>query len=162
MTRQTSSQSTPGYIEERLRRRGKNAEDDYLFDEPPPLEGGGGSMFSSLRIPSPARMPLFRSATERFTRESQNGGSAVGGMNASVGAGLNELKDWHRKSLQWRSQLLNKIKRVASQPVMSSGGAPGTMAQAAEAALSSLATGLSGGGCGGAGGGQPKEGRKAD
>jgi pyridoxal biosynthesis lyase PdxS len=81
-------------------------------------------------------------------------------MNASVGAGLNELKDWHRKSLQWRSQLLNKIKRVASQPVMSSGGAPGSMAQAAEAALA-LATGLSGGGSGTVHSG-PKECRKAD
>ena len=80
--------------------------------------------------------------------------------SATVGVGLNDLKDWHRKSLQWRSQLLNKIKRVASQPVMSSGGAPGSMAQAAEAALA-LATGLSGGVGGGGAPGQ-KEGRKAD
>lgn len=151
MARQTSSQSKPGYIDERLRRRGRNAEDDYVVDEL--LEGGGGgSMFSSLRIPSPARIPLFGSATERLSRESQSGGNS--NNQNSMGVGLNDLKDWHRKSLQWRSQLLNKIKRVASQPVMSSRGAPGSMAQAAEAALA-IATGLSGGG-------GPKEGRKAD
>ena len=158
MARQTSSQSTPGYIDDRLRRR-RNADDDYLIDEP--LEGG--SMFSNLRIPGPARIALFRSATDRLSRESQPGmGNGAGNQtrSATVGVGLNDLKDWHRKSLQWRSQLLNKIKRVASQPVMSSGGAPGSMAQAAEAALA-LATGLSGGVGGGGAPGQ-KEGRKAD
>lgn len=155
MARQTSSQSTPGYIDERLRRR-RNAEDDYLLDEP--IEG---SVFSSMRIPSPARIPLFRSATERLTRESQTGaGNNNNSQNQNNrGVGFNDLKDWHRKSLQWRSQLLNKIKRVASQPVMSAGGAPGSMAQAAEAALA-LAAGLGGGGSGSVPG--PKEGRKAD
>lgn len=155
MTRQTSSQSAQGFKDDRLRRRGKSAEDDFFADEL--LEGEeGGSMFSSLRIPRPARIPLFRSATERLSRESQTAGNNTSNNQNTLGVGINELKDWHRKSLQWRSQLLNKIKKVASQPVMSSGGAPGSMAQAAEAALA-LAAGLSGGGNGG-----PKESRKAD
>jgi len=154
MTRETSSQITPGYKDDRLRRRGRSAE-DFVVDEP--VEGEEeGSLFSRLQVPGQTRIPLFRSATERLFRESQTGGNTANTNNQNTrGVGIKDLKDWHRKSLQWRSQLLNKIKKVASQPVMSSGGAPGSMAQAAEAALA-LAAGLSNGG------GGPKEGRKAD
>jgi hypothetical protein len=125
MSRQGGGGSS-SYLDDRLRRRGRGDEDCADF----------GQM-------SPQRAPLFRSATERIS-----GSSSSGGLSSS-GTALNELKEWHRKSLQWRSQLLNKLKRAASQPALASGAAG--MAQAAEAAALAFTGGLG-----------PRQGRKAD
>lgn len=125
MARHPSSQNTPGYVDDRLRRR-RNAEEDYYCDEPDvaaasPVRGG-----------SPFRAPLFRNAGAVPEKDP--------GSNA-IAVGMNDLKKWHRKSLQWRSQFMNKLKKVASQPALA-GGAHSSVAQAAEAAMA-LASGLS-------------------
>lgn len=126
MSRQVSTQGTPGYIEDRLRRR--RALDDDGDEASEPLfsslfSNGGGASTG----PSPLRMPLFRSSTERRER------------NTSLGSGLQDLKEWHRKSLQWKDMLVSKLKKAASQPALAAAGSSG-IAQVAEAAIASART----------------------
>ena len=122
MIRQQSGASAAGALDERLRRRGRGAdgEDDVDEDGIDP----GALLAPSTAGPSPMRPPLFRSATERRER------------SESAGAGLQDLKDWHRRSLVWKDQLLGKLKRVASQPALAAAGSS-SMVQAAEAAIAS-------------------------
>ena len=136
-------------MDERLRRR-RNADGEFVDEDLSPVRGA-----------SPFRMPpLFRSASER--PNNRDGGinnsstSTSNRIDAAMTTGINDLKEWHRKSLHWRAQLLNKLKRVASQPSMGMSNSNG-MQQAAEAAYA-LAQGLGGGG----GAASQKEGHKAD
>ena len=126
MARNPSTQSTSAYADDRLRRR-RNAEDDCYYDNEPDV-----GTASPVRGGSPMRAALFRNAGAVPEKDAGN---------LTINVAMNDLKKWHRKSLQWRAQFMHKLKKVASQPSLS-GGAPSSVAQAAEAAMA-LASGFS-------------------
>lgn len=114
MTRNGSQGASSSYIEERLRRRKGPGEDDdgCMSVEPTGRIAGNPGCINDSTAPLPQsskQKHLFESSLEGRRARS---GNSMGGLQDI------NFQEWKRRGQQWRDQVLNRLKRAASQPAL--------------------------------------------